>query len=495
MGLLDNLGNLSPEQTQGLLAAASQLLQAGGPSRMPTSFGQALGGGLAAFQGGMDAATQRKLQLEQARQASQLHGLQIQGLTGELQDKDISRKQNLDAQEFLRNYNTGAASPTRFAQSVLGTDLAPTVDNAARLSEARMQSQPSGGGNDSTEQLFNSRIAQAAAMRATGNPLLVSQADALEKQALSFRPEFDQTPRFANGLDGKPFAYVLDKSGNKKDLPGVLPRDERKLVDLGGRQVAYDPFAIQPGQTYNKTMTPGEIASNGIARERLTFDKSQAALPQFNTEVGGFIGKPSTAAPGGTLIPLAGYQKPDKPLTESQGKATAFAARMDRADKIMNGLASDGTENTSMIKSALEGVPLIGGALGSIGNYAATGKQQQLEQSQRDFTNAILRQESGAAISPTEFESAGKQYFPQRGDSAEVLKQKAENRRTAIQGMAIQAGPGADKVGVSTSGASSSAQTEESAPGSYSITAPNGKTYNFPNAKALANFKLSAGIR
>lgn len=487
MGLFDNLGNLSPEQTQGLLAAAAQFLQAGGPSRTPTSFGQALGGGLAAFQGGMDAATQRKLQLEQARQATQLHGLQIQGLTGELQDKQIGRDQQLAAQKVYRDFQSGAGTPTAAAQSVLGTNLAPTVENAGKLAGAQ-------GGGDAAPAAdeYTRRLGLAGALRSSG---LFQQADAVEQQALKFKPEFDQTPRFANGPDGKPFAYVLDKSGTQRRLDGVLPRDERKLADLGGRQVAYDPYAIQPGQVYAKTMTPGEIASNGVARERLTFDKSQAALPQFNAEVGGFIGKPSAAAPGGTLTPLTGYQKPDKPLTESQGKATSFASRMDKADQIISGLAKDGTQNTSMIKSTLEGVPLIGGVLGSVGNFAASGEQQQLEQAQRDFINAILRQESGAVIGPSEFDSAIKQYFPQRGDKADVLKQKAENRRTAIQGMAIQAGPGAEKVGVSTANTPRSDQAEASAPGNFSITAPNGKTYNFPDAKALANFKLSAGIR
>lgn len=445
MGFFDNQGDLSPEQTQGLLAAASQLFQAGGPSRVPTSFGQALGAGLQGFQGGMDAATQRKMQLEQARQAAQLHGLQIQGLTGELQDKDMARQQNLAAQKVYREFQGGAGTPTSAAQSVLGTNMAPTVENAGKLAAAQGAGDAAPGQDEYTR-----RLGLAAALRAGG---LFPQADAVEQQALKFKPEFDQTPRVGMGPDGKPFSYVLDKGGNQKRLDGVLPRDEMKLADLGGRQMAYNPFQITPGQSFSKTMTPGEIASNGIAQQRLQLDQSQAAQPQFNAEIGGFIGKPSAAAPGGTLTPLAGYTKPDKPLTESQGKATAYASRMDKADQIMNSLASGGTLNTSMIKSTLQGAPLVGSALGSLGNYAASGQQQQLEQAQRDFTNAILRQESGAAISPSEFSSAVQQYFPQRGDGPEVLAQKAANRQTAIQGMAIQAGPGADKVGVSAAGA------------------------------------------
>ena len=54
---------------------------------------------------------------------------------------------------------------------------------------------------------------------------------------------------------------------------------------------------------------------------------------------------------------------------------------------------------------------------------------KQIEQAQRDFINATLRRESGAAIAPSEFENAQLQYFPQPGDTREVVKQKQRNRQ------------------------------------------------------------------
>jgi hypothetical protein len=63
-----------------------------------------------------------------------------------------------------------------------------------------------------------------------------------------------------------------------------------------------------------------------------------------------------------------------------------------------------------------------------------------MEQAQRDFVNAILRKESGAAISPTEFASASKQYFPQPGDSPAVIAQKANNRTITMKGLANASG-------------------------------------------------------
>ena len=72
--------------------------------------------------------------------------------------------------------------------------------------------------------------------------------------------------------------------------------------------------------------------------------------------------------------------------------------------------------------------------------------QQKVEQAQRDFINAALRVESGASISPSEFENARKQYFPQPGDSAAVIEQKRQNRETEIQSLKLQGGPGAKNV-------------------------------------------------
>ena len=73
-----------------------------------------------------------------------------------------------------------------------------------------------------------------------------------------------------------------------------------------------------------------------------------------------------------------------------------------------------------------------------------SAKTQQVEQAQRDFVNAVLRQESGAVIAPSEFDNAQKQYFTQPGDKKEVIEQKRKNRETAIAGLKVMAGPAAN---------------------------------------------------
>ena len=118
----------------------------------------------------------------------------------------------------------------------------------------------------------------------------------------------------------------------------------------------------------------------------------------------------------------------DKPLTDAQSKAALFGTRMQNSDQIINELASKGT-TTSVPFSR------TGFGVGGVINAASSGSQQQLDQAKRDFINATLRRESGAVISPSEFDNAEKQYFPQIGDSAAVIKQKANNRAIATRGV------------------------------------------------------------
>lgn len=138
---------------------------------------------------------------------------------------------------------------------------------------------------------------------------------------------------------------------------------------------------------------------------------------------------PPTSVPGLTVQPMAPAKPPQ--LNEGQANAALYADRMRAAEPI---ISSKSDEGLSLQNRAASKIPVAG-------NFLVTPGYQQLEQAQRDFINATLRRESGAVISPSEFENAAKQYFPQPGDSAETVAQKARNRKTAADGIARAAGP------------------------------------------------------
>jgi hypothetical protein len=141
--------------------------------------------------------------------------------------------------------------------------------------------------------------------------------------------------------------------------------------------------------------------------------------------------------PGGPADPAAA--KKASP-TEFQGKSATFGSRAQEADRILSELGDSYSPAAVNAKQSAGNIPLVGGVLGAGANMMLGESGQKAEQAQRDFVNAVLRQESGAAIGKDEFDNAKKQYFPQPGDGKAVIEQKAANRRLVIEGFKNNAG-------------------------------------------------------
>ncbi len=79
-------------------------------------------------------------------------------------------------------------------------------------------------------------------------------------------------------------------------------------------------------------------------------------------------------------------------------------------------------------------------------NSNTSGARQRAQQAKENFIRASLRLESGAAIGAEEFERQNRIFFPQTGDTPEMLLQKGRARQTTIEGFKIGSGPGSRQV-------------------------------------------------
>lgn len=256
-----------------------------------------------------------------------------------------------------------------------------------------------------------------------------------------------EVARTVEGLDeqGRPTTFQFDKFGNRVG-DGLQQWKAPISVNQGDKTTFVDAVSLTPKQSFAMGMSPEARdasargwASNALARERLNLDKNQGQY-QFSAELGGYVPK----APGGQFVPLSGMQgPPTKAPTEGQAKALLFGSRMLEAGGTLDKMAKEGYLTPSFAKQNAESVPLVGRGLAALTNMSpiVSEQEQQIEQAQRDFINAVLRRESGAVISDPEFENARKQYFPQFGDSEKVIAQKKKNRETATQGILYEAGP------------------------------------------------------
>lgn len=205
------------------------------------------------------------------------------------------------------------------------------------------------------------------------------------------------------------------------------------------------PIKMQttPGQDQsNATQVRGQnlvnaraVDANGIAQS--------AARTQVVEGPDGFvlIDKGTGLARPAATMNGAQVQGKNNGLNDVQSKALLFGSRMQAAEKVLGDMALQGTVRPSVMKNVVERIPLVGGAAGAAANNLSSPQQQKVEQAQRDFINAVLRRESGAAIAESEFENARKQYFPAVGDSDAVIAQKSQNRQLATKGILAEVPP------------------------------------------------------
>ena len=226
-----------------------------------------------------------------------------------------------------------------------------------------------------------------------------------------------QTPQ------GKAFAPAL--------MQNVLPKKTDKLIE-------YETYKAEGGKKafsdWVKEITPEQEERLKLDRQRLGLEGARLGIEQqkLALEMGG------------------------AKLNDEQGKAVGFGTRAKEASAILNKLETEGVKDIGKIRSTVGSVvgmtPLIGEKLeqnvisGSniLPSYLGGPNEQQQAtlQARRNFATAVLRKESGASISPSEFADVERIYFPAPGDDSNIVKQKQRARDLAIQSLEVQAGPG-----------------------------------------------------
>jgi hypothetical protein len=141
-------------------------------------------------------------------------------------------------------------------------------------------------------------------------------------------------------------------------------------------------------------------------------------------------------------------------MTESQSKSAMFGAAMNQANGIISKVEKEGTTTAPVAVSVLQGLARLSPQLLGSGENAANSieslfrqdptsllgpdvNQQKLGQAQIAFATAYLRATSGASFGPSEVSNTIREYFPLIGENKAVVKQKAEARQRAIEGMKI----------------------------------------------------------
>ncbi len=171
-------------------------------------------------------------------------------------------------------------------------------------------------------------------------------------------------------------------------------------------------------ETWDGTWT---IVDNWLKADQAAQDRREANKA-YNSAYASAKGKAAgelAANPDGT--------KPLKPLTEVQAKDLTYAQRSSQSNEVINNLQDKiltMTPQDYLLQKSAEGNDFF--------NQYVSDDLRQITQAERNFVTSVLRRESGASISASEFSTAEAQYFPRPGDDKGTLDQKAQARQTAI---------------------------------------------------------------
>lgn len=204
------------------------------------------------------------------------------------------------------------------------------------------------------------------------------------------------------------------------ETPGLVDRAKQMTPIKVEEQTALIPgkvaeqAALTPGKVDEATRTAGAVAPIHTAQAVATAkgvapvqEATHAANRQFDVD-----------------HPTA----PEKAPNDGERKGAAFVHRVIPAGQLVNQFDE---------RKALDA---IAAKAGMLGNWASSSEGQKLRQAGEQWVYSVLRPESGAAISPKEFESYEKTYLPTPFDDDGTLAQKRQARRTAEESVAIQAG-------------------------------------------------------
>lgn len=418
-------------QSQGVMAAAMQLLAASGPSRTPIGLGQAIGQAYGAGQQGYQAAQQNMFQ-------------------------SLEMKRRMDEAKAAKDMQTNVAN---------------------------FMAQPAPEGVDPKEFKAQQYI-KLADVYAARNPEQASKFFDMAQKLMPVRAKVSGPPMEVTGADGKPILVQQNEYGDLTTLEGFGPKrkvvlqnvdgvltainesaltggekfgtgisqadqqridNEKRRIEMEGTRLGFDQQRIALDQKRFEEVEKAKLGMEreqlGMARQRLNLSLQEfqrGSYERVQNEDGVFYvpkvpGLPviPITGPGGVPLKGAAGGKP----TEAEQNAAGFAQRMERVTGIIDALPVAAAPGMG---SAIAGaIPLVGG----VAQRGVQSEQtQQFQQAANDWIRAKLRKESGAAIGKDEMDAEFRTYFPQINDGPAVIAQKAEARRVATEAMKTAAG-------------------------------------------------------
>lgn len=264
--------------------------------------------------------------------------------------------------------------------------------------------------------------------------------------------EFTKTMTFADRNAAARLNLDRQKFDFEKANPGYELKEDAdgNFFGVNKRTLQAIPVTVGGGAVPTAAPAVAPVAGAGMPGPRVA--QPSAVVPA----IPGMTSVLDQAAPA--TVPATGGPRQlvgkGTAMTESQSKSAMFGAAMNQANGIISKVEKEGTTTAPVAVSVLQGLARLSPQLLGSGENAANSieslfrqdptsllgpdvNQQKLGQAQIAFATAYLRATSGASFGPSEVSNTIREYFPLIGENKAVVKQKAEARQRAIEGMKI----------------------------------------------------------
>lgn len=230
-------------------------------------------------------------------------------------------------------------------------------------------------------------------------------------------------------------AEQWDQLATENGAPELVGQfDNREAVAARFMSMAEVLKQTNPEGPEWRTATPEEAAGYGASAGQISTKTGEFK----KTGDGNGIFYTTTNADGTTTTVQVGG-KPGaggKPMTEAQSKDNVFVTRAKGALAKLESPLDPKDPDGGTVASSLSSLgDTMAGYVPILGNYMQSDAYQVAKTAGDEFLQAVLRKDTGAAITVPEQKLYGETYLPQPGDSEARLKYKAEARARAVAAM------------------------------------------------------------
>ncbi len=373
---------------------------------------------------------------QQATEIQQQRIIEIDKQVGQLRVRSEGALAEAEKSEVLDPFARGAAR--RAQQVIVLQSMNLNIEKSALIGEIQLARQIA---QEKVEATFAQKQSELNAARANIQANFSQFNPEEKRRATALLLQLDSESKFIQQQMQE--QHEIENIVIQGIQNGLTPEDAERARQSGSRTTATQIITEALG-----------VPEAQVDRADFTLGKEQV---RFDSE-GNVIARGPSTAPGGDIDapPVKGISPvTGKAFTTTQSQAGTFAVRIEQADDFFS------DPNLRVFSSTI-GFFIPG--------RFKSDPRKEFEQAEKNLLTAILRRESGAAISKDEFDDARIVYIPQIGDAETVLREKAEARQTVFRGLVDESVGAFDQL-------KSSLGTE----GGSTFTSASGKRFQLPN--------------